>query len=319
MSGAVGSRGAGLGGGGPVVAVMDACRRDGRGGSPTAVVDETRPGGTALRDEQRRAVAGLAGTSHAVFVSALGDSAVRLRFFTGAGELPACGHGTVAALGFLAGRSGAADFRAVLRTAAGEFHGRAVRRGAEWAAAFETGPVEVRDPDRRPAPGRLDRVLHALGLAADPLAAAGSRIAALGRPRLLVPVSDRSRLATLSPNPAHLQEACDRLALLGCYVFHAPPDGSRVTARMFAPSIGVPEDVANANSTACLAALLAGTGRRTISVDMGDSLGTPSTITAEVRTEDDPAPPTTRTGSRAPWVHVGGSVALRRTFRLRPP
>ncbi|MFJ5553220.1 PhzF family phenazine biosynthesis protein [Streptomyces sp. NPDC093225] len=319
MSGAVGFRDAGSSGTGPVVAVMDACRRDGRGGSPTAVVDETRPGGTALRDEERRAVAGLAGTSHAVFVTTLDDAALGLRFFTGAGELPACGHGTVAALGFLAGRSAGAEFRTTLRTAAGDVRGRAVQDAGEWAATFETGPVEVRDPDRRPAAQQLDRVLHALGVAADPLAAAGSRIAALGRPRLLDPVSDRSRLATLSPNFARLQEACDRLALLGCYVFHAPPDADRVTARMFAPSIGVPEDAANANSTACLAALLAGTGRRTISVDMGDSLGTPSTITAEVRTEREPAPPTTGTGPRAPWVHVGGSVALRRTFRLGPP
>ena len=42
---------------------------------------------------------------------------------------------------------------------------------------------------------------------------------------------------------------------------------------MFAPSIGVPEDIANANSTACLAAYLAGEGHRVLRVDIGDSLG----------------------------------------------
>ena len=52
--------------------------------------------------------------------------------------------------------------------------------------------------------------------------------------------------------------------------------GGRYAARMFAPSIGVPEDIANANSTACLAAHLAAG----VAVDMGDSLGRPATITA---------------------------------------
>lgn len=52
---------------------------------------------------------------------------------------------------------------------------------------------------------------------------------------------------------------------------------------MFAPSIGVPEDIANANSTACLAADLAGRGVTEIAVDMGDSLGSPATITASAR------------------------------------
>ncbi len=49
---------------------------------------------------------------------------------------------------------------------------------------------------------------------------------------------------------------------------------------MFAPSIGVPEDVANANSTACLAAMLARDGASEVTVDMGDSLGSPATIRA---------------------------------------
>jgi trans-2,3-dihydro-3-hydroxyanthranilate isomerase len=48
---------------------------------------------------------------------------------------------------------------------------------------------------------------------------------------------------------------------------------------MFAPSIGVPEDIANANSTACLAAHLG----RGLAVDMGDALGEPATILADAR------------------------------------
>lgn len=49
---------------------------------------------------------------------------------------------------------------------------------------------------------------------------------------------------------------------------------------MSAPSIGVEEDIADADSTACLAALLAGQGLGSITVDMGDALGSPAAITA---------------------------------------
>jgi predicted PhzF superfamily epimerase YddE/YHI9 len=79
---------------------------------------------------------------------------------------------------------------------------------------------------------------------------------------------------------------------------------------MFAPSIGVPEDIANANSTACLAAYLArqGGAARTLAVDMGDSLGVPATVTASVR----PGP----SGRSA--VEVGGAAVIDRVVHLRP-
>jgi trans-2,3-dihydro-3-hydroxyanthranilate isomerase len=54
---------------------------------------------------------------------------------------------------------------------------------------------------------------------------------------------------------------------------------------MFAPSIGVPEDIANANSTACLAAMLARDHVSEITVDMGDSVGSPATITASAQSD----------------------------------
>jgi predicted PhzF superfamily epimerase YddE/YHI9 len=70
-------------------------------------------------------------------------------------------------------------------------------------------------------------------------------------------------------------------------------------ARMFAPSIGVPEDIANANSTACLAAHLAVRGVTDLSVDMGDALGSPATITAS-----------TRQSPTGPRIFVGGVATI---------
>ncbi|MFG1805280.1 PhzF family phenazine biosynthesis protein [Streptomyces sp. NPDC049040] len=280
------------------VTIVHACRRDGRGGSPTAVLAEVEAG-----DAERAAVPRLAGASHAVFVSEepgepgepeRGEGRVAsLRFFTAEGELPACGHGTVAALAFLAERAGGGrEYEVTLRVGGRAFGGRAVRDGAAWLPEFRTGRVALGEPEDAAAA----LVREAFGPAAGDGFLHGARVASLGRPRLLLPVAGREVLDALAPDQGRLRAACDRLGLLGCYVHTPPGPGGRLAARMFAPSIGVPEDIANANSTACLAAHLAGRGIAGVTVDMGDSLGVPATITA-VAEQD---------GS----VRVGGSATV---------
>lgn len=283
--------------------IVHACVRDGVGGSPTAVLADT-----GLDDAARRAVPGLAGTSHAVFVGTRdtgpGGPEVTLRFFTATGELPACGHGTVAALACLAERAGGVEYRATLRTRERVFTGQTVRTNSRLDAEFTLGPVGL----RAPGPGEPEPVLDALGIAVRALSGP-LRVASVGRPRLLVPVATRSRLAALAPDVDRLRSACDRSGLLGCYVYTEPTAGGRLAARMFAPSIGVAEDIANANSTGCLAAHLAGRGLAGITADLGDAIGSPATVTATVRP---------RSGRTAvPQVRVGGTAVVADTVRLR--
>jgi trans-2,3-dihydro-3-hydroxyanthranilate isomerase len=233
--------------------IVNACLRDGRGGSPTTVV----PDGD-FTDAERQALPRRYGTSHAVFIGP-GNA---LRFFTSEGELPGCGHGTVAALAVLAA-DGQTEF--TLRAGGRAFAGTSVRTPAGVEAFFDPGPVRVRSAST----AEQDAVLRALGTEGKGV------IATLGRPRMLVEVPSAEVLAALTPDLGLLREVTDELGLLGCYAF-SPTSGGRFAARMFAPSIGVPEDIANANSTACLAAHLAAD----IAVDMGDSLGQPATVTA---------------------------------------
>lgn len=168
---------------------MSACLRNGRGGSPTAVLDEA-----ALSDSERRRLPVLLGTSHAVFVSVdpAGEAAperplVSLRFFTAGGELPACGHGTVAALASLAGRARADRFQATVRTQGRVFAGWSARKRSQLTAAFDPGPVELREA----TVSERDAVAPALGLTQETLAP-GTCVASVGRARLLVPVSGDS-------------------------------------------------------------------------------------------------------------------------------
>ncbi|MET8968243.1 PhzF family phenazine biosynthesis protein [Streptomyces hydrogenans] len=324
--------------------LVRACTRADEGGSPTAVVIEpataegasadggrgrprspgaaARAGGAPRRegphgpdarhpgvppptDVERRRIPRLAGTSHAVFVSPLPPDATgapvhALRFFTAEGELPACGHGTIAAIARLAHRTGAFD--GVLRTADRLFTGRArPAPGGLIHAEFDPGPVELRRPD----PAAYGLVLPALGLDGRP--AGPARVASVGRPRLLLPIRSRAELATLEPDFGRLRAACDALGLLGVYAYAGPDPDGRAAARMFAPSIGVDEDIANANSTACLAAHLAGPVPLSLTVDMGDSLGRPATLTA-----------TARTGLGGPRVRLGGTAAVGPPLPPRP-
>jgi trans-2,3-dihydro-3-hydroxyanthranilate isomerase len=316
---------------GPVV-IVDACLRDGRGGSPTAVLAH-RPG---LDDAELARIPARTGASHVVVIHPPdGSGQTRAaRFFTAAGELPGCGHGTVAAIAVLAsGRVGAAGTnpesrdgsRWRLRVAGREFEATARARpgdeGAEVVDAwFDQGTVE-----QRPASAaERDAFLAALGLNPDLLHPADDvSVASPGRERLMVPVIDRSVLAGLRPDHDRLAAESRRYRQLGCFVY-VPPSPTEVAvagesaaggtaagesaavaaARMFAPAIGVPEDVANANSCGCLAAHLLVTGRvPTVAVDQGDALGRPSRVHATA-------------------VRAGGAVATRvgGTARLlRPP
>ncbi|MEU7908902.1 PhzF family phenazine biosynthesis isomerase [Actinoplanes sp. NPDC049118] len=274
------------------MAVVDACTRDGRGGSPTAVVIDD----DALTDGTRRAIVHKAGTSHAAFLGTGTDGVPAVRFFTTAGELRNCGHGTIAAQAFLLERGGAGPYRGRQRTGGRTFATRAVRRRDGVEVWFDQGVVELRD--RGGADG--DGIVTALGLAPRDLAG-DLRIASPGTPRLLVGVRGRRALLSMRPDLDRLAAECRRLGWLGCFAFALSPGGTTADARMFAPAIGVDEDLVNANSAGCLAAHLLSTGRGArIEVRQGDALGRPCVVHAAA------------TGTRAGIaVRIGGTAAVR--------
>jgi trans-2,3-dihydro-3-hydroxyanthranilate isomerase len=284
------------------VVIVDACLRDGVGGSPTAVIEDRDDVG----DLDLARIPLLTGASHLAVVhraAAVGERQ-GLRFFTQDGELPACGHATVAAIAVLSSGS-VGGFRGRLRAGGREFDasGACTSPGDIATATFDQGHIEHRFPDA----GEVAPFLVALGVRPQDLHPHDEpAIASPGRPRLLIPVADPTVLIGLRPDHERLDAASRRWGQLGCFVYVPPAPGMRARARMFAPAIGVPEDVANANSTGCLAAHLLLTGRpASVEVDQGDSLNRPSTVHA--------------TATRTPHgiaTTVGGSARMTRTISL---
>jgi PhzF family phenazine biosynthesis protein len=283
------------------VTIVDACVRDDHGGSPTGVVLDD----PELTDAQRQRIAGLIDTSHVAFIAPEPgrDAGHDVRFFASEGELLGCGHGTVAAQAVLLAGSAAAEYRGQQRTGPRTLEIVAVHDGASFDVWFDQGVVALTNP----SDAEQGALLAALGLQPRDLHPDEAvTIASPGTPRLLVPVADADTLRSISPDFGRLTTECQRAGLLGCFVYLPPVETNLVSARMFAPAIGVREDIANANSTGCLAAqLLASRGIASIRCHQGDSLGRPSTITASASQVID--------GVR---TRVGGRAIIRRQVSL---
>ncbi|MEV4617629.1 PhzF family phenazine biosynthesis isomerase [Asanoa sp. NPDC049573] len=276
------------------VTIVDACTRRGEGGSPTAVLADD----IALSDSTRRAIVRQAGTSHAAFVDARAGTTPTVRFFTAQGELTNCGHGTIAAQAFLLHRRRAREHRARQRTGGRTFDTTAIRRDDGIEVWFDQGTVELQGC----AAAGLDGILAALGIRPDDMATDDSPcVASPGTPRLLLPVAALPTLLSMRPDLRRLAAECRRLGYLGCFVYTLSPTRGAAAARMFAPAIGVGEDIVNANSTGCLAAHLFATHRdSSIEVEQGHTAGRPSSVFATATA--------TREGISA---RVGGMATIR--------
>ncbi|MGC4846175.1 PhzF family phenazine biosynthesis protein [Micromonospora sp. DT15] len=256
----------------PPVAVVNACTRYGEGGSPTTVVIDD----AMLIDDERHAIALRAGTSHTAFIDTTTADAPRVRFFTSTGELPNCGHGTIAAQAVLLARSGAKEHHGRQRSGGRTFATTAVRRHDGIEVWFDQGVIALSDHADATGGG----IIAALGLQRADIAA-DLRVASPGMPRLLVPVRDRRTLLSMQPDFDRLATECRLLGYLGCFTYALPPTARTGAARMFAPAIGVDEDIANANSVGCLVAhLLDTSGNSAIEIHQGDTHQSPSSVFA---------------------------------------
>lgn len=273
-------------------------------GNPLAVVHGTAGMGTA----QLQAIAREFNLSETAFPELVDASSYRVRIFTPETELPFAGHPTVGTAWVLTRRGELGGAMVHQHCGAGDVEVSVREDGAELVVA-PSGLSETVD---------LPWLLAAAGVAESDLEAP-VRAASCGLGFLYARVSPtavgRSRALGASWK-APVTGLTDPLGGLCVYAVEpASPDVLKVTARVYCPEAGVPEDPATGSAAAALGLVLAADGlagpdgSTAYTVAQGAHLGRPSRLSCRVDV----------TAGAATRVQVGGGVVHVATGTLTPP
>jgi trans-2,3-dihydro-3-hydroxyanthranilate isomerase len=233
----------------------------------------------------------------------------RVRIFTPGGELQFAGHPTVGTAVVLA------HIGAVKAT------------GKETRIVLEEGvgpvPVSIRDmksdmgfaqlsvaklPERGPAPPSREDLATCLGLTPEEMhPSLPAEGLSCGTAFLFVPVKNRAALAKAQPRLDAWESVLGRYYTNKVFFFCDEPEGkdSHYRARMFAPTIGVPEDPATGSACAAFGGYVGPRDKRadgTLAwrVEQGFEMGRPSLLELEVD----------KKGGAITAVRVGGSAVI---------
>ena len=277
------------------------------GGNQLAVIPDAR----GLTDAQMQAITREFNYSETVFVFPPEAGGTRkLRIFTPGAEIPFAGHPTV----------GTAHVLAAL--------GEITLTGAETTIVFEegVGPVRVtiraegrepvfaqlsvaRLPEAGPQPPTRTTLAEILSLDAGDIVGGMMQPQALscGLPFLLVPVKSRDAVARARVRLDRWEEVLKGWWAPDIMVFakEAEHEDHDIRARVFVPSMSVPEDPATGSACATLAGYLAQRDPRTDgtlrwAVEQGYEMGRPSLIEIEADLDN----------NQVQAIRVGGSSVL---------
>lgn len=234
----------------------------------------------------------------------------RVRIFTPGGELQFAGHPTVGTA-FVLATIGAipikgAETRIVLEEGVGPVPVTIMSdNGRPGFAQLSVAQLPLVGP---PAPS-VHELAKCLSLSPADLLSGdwGPEGRSCGTPFLMVPVRDRRALAKARPNLDAWESVLAKYWTNKVFLFCDEPElqGSHYRARMFAPTIGVPEDPATGSACAGFAGYLADRDKRADGtlrwrVEQGFEMGRPSLLDIEAD----------KKGGAITGVRVGGNSVL---------
>ncbi|MFD1511391.1 PhzF family phenazine biosynthesis protein [Lacimonas salitolerans] len=240
------------------------------GGNQLAVI----PDAAALPEEDLQKIAAEFNLSEVTFVYPPADPAhtARVRIFMPTMEIPFAGHPTIGTAVALADLGQRPDM--VLELGIGPIRAHA----ADGKARFTTeAALEIM---ARPDPALIARALG-LDLAQIRTQTHPPTMATLGLPITCTELADHAALSAIQTDIAAMREgAAHHPGGLDFAQLAYVRDGATIDARVFAPLGGIPEDPATGSAAATLAALLAQTLGRDLTLDyrQGDAMGRPSRI-----------------------------------------
>lgn len=268
------------------------------GGNPVAVI----PDAEGLSDEQLQQIAREMNLSETVFVFPPTEQAAvaRLRIFTPMQEIPFAGHpvlGTffvLAELGIISAKQPVT--RLLQECNIGLFPVELHSDGGHVERVVMTqpkpeflGPVEDTED--------LYKVASALGLSKHVIADTKwpVEVVSTGLPVMIVPVRTLTAVRSIRPDATAIMDLCRRFGAQGLMVFTTVTvePSATVHTRMFAPSIGIPEDPATGSASGALGAYLVQNGVvdvlpvTDVTAEQGYEIDRPSSIFIQVDSDDD--------------------------------
>jgi trans-2,3-dihydro-3-hydroxyanthranilate isomerase len=282
-------------------------------GNPLAVVLDAE----GLDDQRMQAIAREFNLSETVFVGAPvhPNHRASLRIFTPGREVPFAGHptvGTAVLLGLLDPKGGGAF---VLEEKIGLVPCDVEVLGADHGHATFTLP---RLPERiGPLPDNAT-LAAGLGLQQADIGFGTHEpgLYSAGNPFHCVPLRSRDAVTRARPQGEAFVRAFDvgSDGFTNAFVYCAEPldPAHRFHARMFAPSVGVPEDPATGSAAAAFAGVFMDAekptdGHHTFVIEQGDAMGRPSRITVSLDVA----------GGRLQQGRIGGQAVIVSEGRLR--
>jgi trans-2,3-dihydro-3-hydroxyanthranilate isomerase len=254
-------------------------------GNPLAVVLDAQ----GLDGARMQAIAREFNLSETVFVAAPANAGHRasLRIFTPGREVPFAGHPTVgtAVLLRLLEPDGAAEF--ILEEPIGLVSCVVGMRGPGHGHAAFTLP---RLPERIGSLPDHATLAIGLGLEEADIGFGGHKpaIYSAGNPFRFVPLRSRAAVTSACPQGEAFAQAFavldDGFTNAFVYCAESIDPAHDFHARMFAPSVGVPEDPATGSAAAAFAGMIMDAekpadGQHTFVIEQGDAMGRPSRIT----------------------------------------
>lgn len=272
------------------------------GGSPTGVVLQA----DGLNSTQMQRIAHTLNYSHTAFLTELGLDVVNIRFFTPQQELQNCGHATIAAHVARAYQMATSTW-VKQKTIAGVQEVEIRREDGAVQVYFKQNEVQFTDIE----PDVISGLRSFLKI---PPAALDDRypiiLASPGANRFLVTLNSQVVLEQMRPAFSALKHFCELHESIGCFVV-ALTSPTEATARMFAPSIGIDEDIINGNSSGCLGAYLLklyNIQELTLPVHQGHAFNRPGTVIVKAKQV---------AGKIETWI--GGTATIATSLLLEVP
>lgn len=261
--------------------VLDVFAEQKYAGNPLAVVRRAAP----LSPERMQAIAREMNYSETTFIAAdvPRDGGYDVRIFTPTAEIPFAGHptlGTAWAIGHEIGAGTEREIRLHLGIGTVPVRFEPGRDdGAQTVWMSPGAPVF----GRRAEAAEIAAVLSLSTGDIDPRAPVCAM--SIGLSFLLVPVRDRDALGRSRIDPARYQAMIAAGLPAGLLVFAADPrqPANHLSARMYAPALGVAEDPATGSAGTCLGAYLGrypyfGDLPAEVRVEQGHEMGRPSLV-----------------------------------------